>query len=214
MGGGLFPPPFIKTKGCNMDVITLKNTEFPKDFMTNLDHDQCIALLNHLVTEKITKIKCRLNQMSVTLRDGDVSFDFHLEVIGGMQDGLVIVEPFIIQNEMDLKSWLQQMSCLGCKVWEWGFNNHLTFLEGWDVAAATLVDANLVAFQIPDGYVLFHADNVIYSATCFDCLRPTADCWTAKELEDWMETHFWVSIPDGRQTIHYCRKCVKKIIKF
>lgn len=197
-----------------MDVIALKNTEFPQDFMVHLDHDKCVALLNHLVSEPIKKSKVRVRQMPVTLRDNHVSFDFHLEVIGGQSDGLTIIEPFQIRDQMDLKAWLQQMSCLGCKVWDWGHGNPLTFLEGWDVAAAALVDSMLVAFQIPDGFILFCSENVLYTAICNECGKVSPDMWTSQELTKWLDDMEWIAFPDGEQVLHYCRKCVKKIIKF
>lgn len=197
-----------------MDVVTLKNTEFPADFMANLDHEKCIALLDHLISEPIIKTKVKCRQMSVTLRDGHVSFDFHLEALAGPTDGLIIIEPFIIRDQTDLRGWLQQMSCLGCKVWEWGHGKPLNFLEGWDVASGVLVDSTLVAFQIPDGFVLFSAENVLYTAICSECTRHSPDCWTAKELEKWLDIHEWIAFPSGQQVLHYCRKCVKKIIKF
>jgi hypothetical protein len=197
-----------------MDVITLKNTEFPKNFKPSVDHEKCIALLEHLVTEPIRKMKTKVKHMATTLRCGHVSFDFHLEVSGGPLDGLQILEPFTIQTELDLKAWLQQMSCLGCRVWNWGYGQKLNFLEGWDVASGHLLGSKLVAFEVPDGFVLFSAENVLWTAACSECGRCSPDCWSSKELEKWLDDFKWIAFPEGKEVLHYCRKCTKRILKF
>lgn len=212
-GGRLGLPPAFR-KGDEMDVITLKNTEFPAGFKANVDHEKCIALLEHLVTEPIKKMKVIVKHMATTLRDGHVSFDFHMETIGGQFDGLQILEPFTIKTELDLKAWLQQMSCLGCRVWNWGYGKKLNYLEGWDVASGHLLKSKLVAFQVPDGFVMFMAENVLWTATCSECGRSSPDMWQSKDLEQWLDDRKWIAFPDGQQVLHYCRKCTKRILKF
>ena len=113
-----------------MDLIEIKNQNFPDDFESFLKPDILASLLLQMQNSTLIRNIYQIRAMFISDKKNDVSFNYHLTTLGGADDGLQVMHSNTIISPDHLKTFLIQMALLGFKPWEWGADKELNFVEG------------------------------------------------------------------------------------
>ena len=196
-----------------MDLIEIKNQNFPDDFESFLKPDILASLLVQMQNSTMIRNIYQIRAMFISDKKDNVSFNYHLTTLGGADDGLQVMHSNLIKSPDHLKTFLIQMALLGFKPWEWGADKELNFVEGWHKAENEIDGSKVVGFQHEECLTLFNYDAVIHQAFCAECNTPSQLSWDELSFETWINRNDWLGFPDGEHCKYFCPKCVKKISK-
>ena len=196
-----------------MDLIAVKNCNFPEGFADYLKPDILAKLLASMQESTFERNIFQIRAMFLSDKKTHLSFNYHLTTLGGANDGMNFMHTNNIESEDHLKTFVIQMALLGFKPWEWGADKKLNFIEGWHLAESEMDGQKVVGFINQECLTLFSYDACIHQVFCDECHIPSQLSWDELSFETWINRNGWLGFPDGEFCKYFCPKCVKKISK-